>query len=156
MKTACFTGHRSITVTPELQRKLTNIIELLIQNGVTDFFAGAALGWDTLCECTVIDLKQKYPHVRLHIILPCPGEEQTQKWAVHDKAVFNEILKLADSSVCTCAHYTKNCMKLRNIRLVELSDCCICYYTGKFASGTGQTVRLAQNKGIQIFNLYEM
>lgn len=49
-------------------------------------------------------------------------------------------------------------MKARNARLVELaSDYCICYWNPKnFRSGTGQTVRMAQKKGIEIINLFEM
>ena len=48
-------------------------------------------------------------------------------------------------------------MKARNARLFELaSDYCICYWNPKgFRSGTGQTVRMAQKKGIEVINLFE-
>ena len=37
------------------------------------------------------------------------------------------------------------------------SDYCICYWNSKdFRSGTGQTVRMAQKKGIEIINLFEI
>ena len=48
-------------------------------------------------------------------------------------------------------------MKIRNARLVELaSDYCICYWNPKhYRSGTGQTVRMAQKKGIEVIDLFE-
>ena len=49
-------------------------------------------------------------------------------------------------------------MKARTARLVELaSDYCICYWNPKdFRSGTGQTVRMAQKKVIEIINMLDM
>lgn len=51
--------------------------------------------------------------------------------------------------------YYDGCMKGRNARLVELATvCCICYWNvNDKRSGTGQTVRMAQKKGIEIINL---
>lgn len=52
--------------------------------------------------------------------------------------------------------YYNGCMKARNARLVELAtDYCICYWNPKdFRSGTGQTVHMAQKKGIEVINLF--
>lgn len=47
-------------------------------------------------------------------------------------------------------------MKIRNARLVELADGCICYYSGKYISGTGQTLRMAKRKKIHIINFYNI
>ncbi len=155
MKKCCFTGHRKLKITQELKDSLNNTIESLINQDVTDFYAGGALGWDTLCEQTVIELRRKYPHIKLHLILPCSEKEQTAKWNNMQKTNFHQILTQADSIEYTSKDYFKGCMKKRNTRLVELSDCCICYYnTKKSTSGTAQTVRMAQKKGIYIIYLY--
>ncbi len=155
MKKCCFTGHRKLKITQELKDSLNNTIESLINQDVTDFYAGGALGWDTLCEQTVIELRRKYPHIRLHLILPCSEKEQTAKWNNMQKTNFHQILTQADSIEYTSKDYFKGCMKKRNTRLVELCDCCICYYnTKKSTSGTAQTVRMAQKKGIYIIYLY--
>ena len=46
-------------------------------------------------------------------------------------------------------------MKERNQRLVDLADICICYYNeNNSRSGTGQTVRMVQKKGIQLINIF--
>ena len=41
--------------------------------------------------------------------------------------------------------------------MIELSDGCVCYYDESVGrSGTGQTVRMAESKGIEIINLFSM
>ena len=46
MRSVCFTGHRKITVTQELKRRLYIELEQLVKNGVTDFYVGGAIGFD--------------------------------------------------------------------------------------------------------------
>lgn len=38
---------------------------------------------------------------------------------------------------------------------IYIADCCVCYYNKESPCGTGQTVRMAINKGIEIFNIAE-
>ena len=49
-------------------------------------------------------------------------------------------------------------MKQRNARMVELVDCCVAYYdeSSNARSGTGQTVRMADLKGIEVINLFDI
>lgn len=151
-----FTGHRKIKENTKLMTELTKTLKNLITSGTVDFYARGALGWDIYCENAVLSLKEKYPQIKLHLVLPCSEEEQTAKWNKKQKEQYNYILESADSVEYTSEHYTKNCMKIRNMRLIELTNYCICYYTGRFISGTGQTVRTAQKKGITIINLYNI
>ena len=65
---------------------------------------------------------------------------------------YKEILQAADSVTVLSEHYTEDCMKRRNACLVELADCCICYCNNP-RSGTGQTVRMAKDNGIETINL---
>ncbi|MCH5193820.1 MAG: DUF1273 family protein [Oscillospiraceae bacterium] len=153
VKSVCFTGHRNVKVTDELVFLLNKTLTELIKNGAVDFYAGGAIGWDMLCEQTVLDLRNKFPQIRLHLVLPCSSEEQTADWSNAQKAEYQKILTAADMVEYTSEHYYDGCMKVRNVRLVELADCCVCYYDNRRRSGTGQTVRIAVKKGIQIFNL---
>ena len=116
------------------------------------------MGWDALAALTVLKLRESYPEVKLHLVLPCPFEEQSAKWNEAQKAEYQHILGLADSVEQVSDRYYNGCMKARNARLVELaSDYCICYWNPKdFRSGTGQTVRMAKKKGIEVINLFEM
>ncbi|MBD5117501.1 MAG: DUF1273 domain-containing protein [Ruminococcaceae bacterium] len=152
-KSICFTGHRSIKETAELKKRLYDTLEALIVQGAVNFYAGGAYGWDMLCELTVITLQKVYPHIKLHLVLPCSEQEQTAKWQEKQREQYYNVLNAADSVEYIAEHYFKGCMKERNARMVELADCCICYYkeTDR-ASGTGQTVRMAQRKGIRVIN----
>ena len=153
MKTCCFTGHRIIKITPELVQRLRDTIINMIERGVADFYNGGAIGFDMLCAETVIELKAEYSDIKLHMLLPCPPKEHVKRWNKAQIARYNEILQAADSVIVLSKHYTKECMKRRNERLVELADCCICYCNNP-RSGTGQTVRIAEQKGIDVINLF--
>lgn len=157
MKSCCFTGHRSFTGdTTNLDTRLYDILERAInKKSVADFYCGGAVGWDELAAQTVLKLREIYPHIKLHLILPCSNEEQTAKWTKEQKAEFYRILNLADSVEYTSEHYYNGCMKVRNARLVELADFCFCFWdTNRQRSGTAQTVRMAQRKKIMIVNFF--
>ena len=158
-RSVCFTGHRTIAEDKEkLSARLYALLERFVtEQKVTDFYTGGAVGWDALAALTVLKLRESYPEVKLHLVLPCPFEEQSAKWNEAQKAEYQHILGLADSVEQVSECYYNGCMKVRNARLVELAtDYCICYWNPKdFRSGTGQTVRMAQRKGIEVINLFE-
>lgn len=157
MKTCCFTGHRIIKVTDKLKQLIVAELTKLIENGISDFYAGGAIGWDMLCEQAVIELRDKsYPHVKLHLILPCCPADQTLKWNENQKRTFFFLYKKADSVEFVTDKYDSRCMKIRNQRLVDLADCCFCYLNSTlYAGGTVQTVRMAAKKGINIINMFD-
>ena len=159
-RSACFTGHRTFKADISIfSALLSSVIERLITDkGVTDFYAGGAYGFDAVSAFSVLHLKENNPAVKLHLILPCSKEEQSRKWTAEQKAELEKLLGLADSVEYVSDRYYNGCMKARNARLVELaSDYCICYWNpNNFRSGTGQTVRMAQKKGIEVINLFEM
>lgn len=154
MTKVCFTGHRKMSMTPEIKARLYDTLEKLIQDGITDFYAGGAYGWDMLCELTVLKLRKIYPQIRLHLILPCPSDEQTKFWRDYYKRFYYRINELADSVKICSPHYYGGCMEKRNKRLVQLGNICVCYYDGRESGGTAQTVDMAKDKGINVMNLY--
>ena len=128
-------------------------METMIKKGYRDFYVGGALGWDTICGKAVIGFKERRFKVRLHIILPCCFEEYTKKWTEEEKQELSDIMRQADTIEYISEHYTKDCMKQRNQRLVDSSGLMWCYYDKKrFRSGTGQTVRMAEKSGLRIWN----
>lgn len=158
MQSACFTGHRNLTGDiRSLEERLYNVLEKAIINaGIIEFYAGAALGWDTLSSQVVLKLREVYPYIRLHLILPCSPYEQTAKWSEEQRVEYMRILSAADHVEKTSEHYYNGCMKVRNARLIELADCCFCFWNTKCQySGTAQTVKMAQKKNIKIINLFK-
>lgn len=155
-KSICFTGHRVISkaLLPEVLRELQQILETAIKNGFVDFYTGGAVGWDTYCAQMILDLREDYPGIALHLILPCAKEDQTARWTQKQKKAYDCIYQAADSCEFIAENYTSSCMRLRNQRLVEVADCCICFcYQTRERTGTAQTVRLAKQKGIPVINL---
>lgn len=155
MKKVFFTGQRTIENDIETIPKLMQTIKNLLLEGATDFYAGGAIGWDMLCEKVVLMFRdERVPYIRLHLILPCPPEEQTARWSSFDKDRYREILETADSVDIVSEHYCKDCMRSRNVRLAETGDVCVCYYNEESRrSGTAQNVRMAKRLGRKIINL---
>ncbi|MBR5090273.1 MAG: DUF1273 family protein [Ruminiclostridium sp.] len=137
-----------------MRKKLKDTLIELIGQGVDTFVDGMALGWDMFCAEIVLELKSVCRDIQLHCLLPCPPEEQVKGWNRSQVERYMKILQAADSVNVLSEHYTDDCMKRRNERLVELADCCVCYCNNR-RSGTGQTVRFAEKKGIMIINLAE-
>jgi len=151
-QTCCFTGHRAIPETEyaEIQFRLKSEIVRLIKQGVCYLGAGGALGFDTMAALTVLDLKKEYPHIRLIMVLPC--RNQTKGWNGYDVKVYDHILQKADKVVYLAEQYDMDCIRRRNEHLVDHSEYCICYFTGK-KGGTAYTVGYAINKGLYVMNL---
>lgn len=150
-----FTGHRNVRFDPLLIIKTGHAINDLIKEGITDFYAGGAIGWDMICEELVLSLKKKYPYIKLHLILPCHPKQQTLNWSEEDKSEYDSILENADDVELVSINYSNDCMKKRNSRLVSLGDICLCYFNeNDKRSGTGQTVRMAQKAEKRIINMY--
>lgn len=128
MKTVFFTGHRTFFYDRNVHCNCWDLLIKLMKEGVTDFYAGGAKGWDMMFARMVLEMRENYvPFIKLHLILPCPPEEYTAKWDEFDRSEYQEILKAADSVEIVSEHYNKNCTRKRNKRLVELGDVCVCY-----------------------------
>lgn len=156
MYTSCFfTGHRILKYTNELEKELERTLTELINDGVTDFYAGGALGWDTICANMVLNLKKSFPHIKLHLILPCSPDEQCKKWDSDQKAEYYKIYDLADSAEALSVKYYDGCMKKRNARLTELGSICVCYWNGEHRGGTFQTINMAVGKIKRTINLFK-
>lgn len=154
--TVSFTGHRD-AYSREIHKVLRAAIEEQIEQGADRFCTGGAVGFDTLAAETVLELQGEYPWISLHLVLPCPPEVQSARFPERARELYFDIFRAADSSEIISPQYTDECMKLRNQRLIELADVCLCCYDGsRFSTGTGQTVRMAEKKGIEIINIYDM
>ncbi|MDD4509855.1 MAG: SLOG family protein, partial [Oscillospiraceae bacterium] len=131
------------TFLPRLERSICD----MAANGVTCFFAGGALGFDTLAARTVLRLKMTQPALSLVLMLPYKG--QADKWSRRDFLVYEAIKRGADQVIYVSEEYDPMCMFRRNQRLVDASSHCICFLR-KERSGTAYTVRYAKRQGIPI------
>lgn len=148
----CFTGHRLISArdTIPLHELLLHELDGLIQEGCRDFYAGGALGFDTLAAQAVLERRAENPTLRLHLILPC--QNQHARWNPCQRDVYERILEQADSAEYIAEQYAPQNMHIRNRRLVDASGVCLCYLR-QYNSGTGGTVAYARRRKLRIRNL---
>ena len=134
----------------EIKKRISDVMDILIDNGVIYYGVGGALGFDTLAAQVVIEKRKQHPQIRLILVLPC--KDQTKNWDVKDIERYNNIMKQANKIVFTSEYYHPGCMFKRNRHLVDNSAHCIAYLE-KDSGGTAYTVNYAKEKGIKVFNL---
>ena len=127
-------------------------IEQVIAAGVTEFRAGGAMGFDNFAALKIINLKKKYPYIKLHLYLPC--RDQTRGWPEREKEYYEYILSCADEIFYASQEYVKGCMHLRNRMMVKGSDYCIAY-CNREDGGTAYTVKYAEGKGVKVVKLFD-
>ncbi len=151
-KSCCFTGHRVIPQESyyRVMFLLRQNVENKIKEGYTDFYAGGALGFDTLAALTVLRLKMVYKNIRLHLILPCIN--QADKWSGEDRRVYERIKDESDSVEYISFEYNPQCMNRRNRALVDRTGCCIAYCT-QTSGGTAYTIGYAVDNDVEVENI---
>lgn len=152
-KACFFTGHRAIkeAEAEKIKVRLNEEIEKKIQDGVLEFIAGGATGFDMMAEQAVLDMRAKYPDIKLRLYLPCIN--QAEEWNEHDRRRYFDYLVRADEVYYVSREkYTDGCMKKRNQAMVNASVCGIAYMVSD-RSGTSQTIRMAEEKGIDVVKI---
>ena len=157
-----FTGHRPKSfpwgyneTAPDcvaLKKVLAEQITMLVDDGVTGFISGMALGVDLWAAQIVLDLRKKNSALHLYCALPCEGQET--KWPVHTQKQYRTILRQADKSIWVGRKYTSDCMLNCNRYMVDRASVLLAVYNGEYRSGTGMTVRDAKNKHRKIILIH--
>ena len=87
--TCCFTGHRVLSQKKieRIVKRLDEVVDKLIQQGVRNFISGGALGYDQICASLIISKKQQGANIRLIFALPC--HNQDEKWTDRQKQLYS-------------------------------------------------------------------
>jgi uncharacterized phage-like protein YoqJ len=151
-QTCCFTGHRWLPKEKlgQILKRLDYEVENLINQGVTDFISGGALGFDQIAASLIVAKKEMGRAIRLIFVLPC--KNQDGYWRDEQKRLYRGLLTEADEIVYTSEEYFDGCMLKRNRHLADHSQVCICYLA-ETKGGTVYTVNYARRKGLRIINL---
>lgn len=152
-QTVCFTGHRQIgEATAAVEARVTEVAEALIQQGYLCFCAGGARGFDALASRVILRLQEKYPLVRLVLVLPFWNQYQHETgWTEEDIAEYHHLKAAASEVIHLQQNYSRGCYYKRNRYLVNASSVCVSYQRSS-SGGTAYTVRYASEKGLQIIN----
>lgn len=155
-KSCCLTGHRILpTDEGKLQEIYQNVKKvvrcLVMEDDITRFYAGGALGFDALASKAILELKKELPQIQLFLIFPYEGQENSWSW--EDCYDYAQIKDQADCVKFLSKTYTEDCMKNRNFYMVDHSSVCIYYLVHAPRSGTAQTVRYAKMQGLRLIDL---
>ncbi|MFR9579663.1 MAG: SLOG family protein [Rikenellaceae bacterium] len=108
-----------------------------------------ALGFDLLCATVEVELKRKYPEIRL--VAALPFIEQA------DKAQYRHLIDNADFTIAIGGYtYTNQAYHDRNDFMLANASKIIAYHNGKARSGTGSTLRKAAEQGLMVINLFDI
>lgn len=148
--TCCFFGHRKINETEEIKSRLIEIIEkLIVENSVDTFLFGSKSRFNDLCQETVTEIKEKYPHIkRIYVRAEYPDiDEQYTNYLLEffEDTYYPEHIRNSGK-----AAYVE-----RNYEMINKSHFCIVYYDEQNApttrkSGTKIALDYAIKKGKQI------
>lgn len=163
-KTVAFTGNRTLTTSdgrPDanlenvLRRELYLSLEDCYKEGKVNYITGMAVGWDLLCGEVVLELKEKYPDIRLIAAIPFMGQELL--YSNQDKQRFKYIYERADHiELITNGGYDRGAYHKRNDWMIANSSKIIAYDSGKrVRSGTSSTIRKAIKQNIEVVNLFQ-
>ena len=156
MQASCsFTGHRPHKLPwgrneddercVATRKAMAGQIEALHRlRGVTDYYSGMADGTDLFAALAVLDLKEICPDIRLHCILPYPG--QCDRWPEPARERYHAILDRADEAFTLSRHYYDGCLMARNKHLVDAAGYLLAVYDGT-RGGTAATIAYARQLG---------
>ena len=160
-QSACsFTGHRpeklpwkedeSDVRCLALIARLRATVESLILDGMEHFICGMAEGCDLyFCE-TVLELKQRYPHISTEAAIPCLS--QADHWSAAQQKRYHELVARCDLETVVQEAYTPGCMQRRNRYMVDHSSLLIAAHDG-LPGGTRRTIEYALKRGVPILDI---
>ena len=152
--TACFTGHRKLREpADDIRIRVMETVENLIQVGYQTFCAGGARGFDALASEAVLSLQTRYPQINLVLMLPCADQYRFERgWSQAEIDQYHRFQEQAAQTTILSDDYRGGMYHQRNRLLVDASSVCIAYKI-RDKSGTGYTVRYAQEEDLRIINL---
>lgn len=151
-KTVAFSGHRTNRIakfTADREKLFREVAfdtfaaieSYCIKKGYDTFLSGMCEGFDLIAAEEVLNLKKRYPHIRLKCVVPFKG--QAERYTQADKRRYDTILAQADEVVTLQDGYTEGCFLRRNDYLLENSAFLMVYYDTVAIGGTFYTLKRA-------------
>lgn len=162
VKVCAFTGHRPIKFAfgyneaaqecIAVKKALEREIHLLICEGVTVFISGMAQGVDLWAAEILLKLRAANPALKLYCAVPYKGH--ANEWPEGLKKRYDAILEQADRVSAISTSYTPDCFAKRDKWMVDRAQYILAVLKdGEENSGTGQTVKYAEQDGKKIIRI---
>ena len=159
-KCCAFTGYRpskmpwgndeTDTRCLEFKFRLRESLEYLIGRGYVDFCSGGAQGFDLMAAEMVLSLREKYPWVRLIMVIPFDG--QADKWAEKQRGRWQSVIEQSDRVIHIAHNYDRGVFFRRNHCLIQQADLLLAAFDGK-PGGTANTIAWARRHGVRVLRL---
>lgn len=151
-KACCFTGHRNIPKkdVDRILDRVDALVRALVNKGVTCFYVGGALGFDTMVAQSLFLLRD-IEHLNINVILVCPFDGFISRWHEDQQQRFETMLPRYDKVIYKEETGSREAYLSRNRHLVDNSSYCIAYCTRNYG-GTAYTVRYAMKNGVTVLN----
>ena len=133
---------------PILLNKLEEEIRKVIFKGYTIFQTGMAMETDIWAAEIILKLKTEFPYISLFCYQPC--ETQVNRWIENWREKYYKVLSQADDVICLQKHYSSECMKRRNYKMINCSSCLIAVYDNQSCGGTLNTINYAKKQRLNI------
>lgn len=130
-----------------LKQLIASAVDLAAARGCGIFLCGMALGCDTYFAEAVLAREG----LQLEAMIPCPG--QADRWPGPDRARYEKLLLQCSRLTVLEDAYSEGCMLRRNRAMVDRADLLISVWDGS-PGGTGETVRYAQEQGVELLPLW--
>ena len=148
-KICCFAGHSELYGEDGLYEKLLSVTEeLILTEGITVFWAGNYGDFDRLCAKAVKALKEKYPEIKLELVVPYVTAD-IREYPDQYKCIYDNIL------IAEIPEKTPKRLGIikANQYMVKKSCVLVCFVKRQFG-GAAKTLEFAQkNSGMKIINL---
>lgn len=148
-----FTGHRQVIDYKQTSERVMDAIRYCYDNGARFFYAGGAVGFDTIAAEAVLRLKAEHTDIVLIIVVPFP--EQDKYFNAENRSRYLNILKQADEVVTISNSFSNSAYLKRNDYMISHSCQLIAYWDEKSLGGTSYTIRKAHKKKLTIYNLFK-
>ena len=125
-----FCGHGDINYGKDIKDKIYNLSENLIKSGQNEFLFGGYGNFDITAAHTLKELKKKYPHIKLILIIPYLNRKYNMD--LYDYSIYPPIENVPK----------KIAIIKRNEYMIKKSDIVIAYVTRNFG-GAAKTLDYA-------------
>ena len=142
--TAMITGHRWIK---HNNPPIDNLITMAVNQGVTHFLCGMALGTDQ-SAAEVLSIRG----LKWTAVIPCA--DQDKLWKPRQRSHYKKLLEQATKQVTLYQNYSSGCMHARNLWMVKRADICLAVFDGdpnNIGGGTATTVKMALDRNLLIY-----
>jgi len=123
----------------------------LCEQGIREYYCSTASGADMLCSEIVASLKNNYPDIKLHAIVPF--HLRPDNWDTQYEKRYKDLLKQCDSSICLNEACQSEYYSNRNSYMIDNTDIIIAVYDSKNTADRTESDTLshhAKEKGKEV------